>query len=130
MKGTSQRSFVFGGSSTQHKELYVVNLKVDPFGIDTTFPISVIGGADTPLLVSKAQQATWHTVLRMQTGRIGMVIDGRRVDFVSPESPSGLMLIPIAGRQSRSVGLKVMPKKDYEVNVLMEVAKPEVSAWE
>ena len=79
MKGTSQRAFVFGGSSTQHKELYVVNLKVDPFGIETTFPISVIGGADTPLLVSKAQQATWHTVLRMQTGRIGMVIDGRRV---------------------------------------------------
>ena len=40
------------------------------------------------------------------------------------------MLIVIAGRQSRSVGLKVVPKKDYEVNVLMEAAKPEVSAWE
>ena len=38
--------------------------------------------------------------------------------------------IPIAGRQSRSVGLKVMPKKDYEVNVLMEAAKPEVGACE
>ena len=38
--------------------------------------------------------------------------------------------IPIARRQSRSVGLKVMPKKDYEVNVLMEAAKPDVSAWE
>ena len=130
VRGTSQRAFVFGGSSTQHKELYTVDLKVDPFGIATTFPISVIGGADTPLLVSKAQQATWHTILRMQTGRIAVMIEGRRVEFVSPESPSGLMLIPIAARQSRSVGLKVMPKKDYEVNVLMESAQPDVSAWE
>ena len=121
---------MFGGSSTQHKELYTVDLKVDPFGIATTFPISVIGGADTPLLVSKAQQATWHTILRMQTGRIAVMIEGRRVEFVSPESPSGLMLIPIAARQSRSVGLKVAPKKDYEVNVLMESAQPDVSAWE
>ena len=70
VQGETQRSFVFGGSATQHKEQFVVQVKVDPFGIETMSPVSVITGADTPLPVSMAQKAEWHTVLRMPTGRI------------------------------------------------------------
>ena len=66
----------------------------------------------------------------MRTGRIGMVIHGRRVDFVSPESSSRLMFIPIISRQSRPVGLKVMPRKGYKVNVQVKAARPEMGNWD
>ena len=113
------RAFVFGGSSVRHHELFNVELKINVFGMETTIDVSIISGQATPLLVSKKQLSLWKTVIHVETGRVEMLLNGKRVTFISPETKAGLQLLPIDARQAGQVGVNVKPG-GYEVNMLID----------
>ena len=113
------RAFVFGGSSERHDELFNVNLRINVFGMETTMEVSIISGQSTPLLVSKKHLSLWRTVIHVESGRMEMLLRGRRITFISPESPKGLQLLPIDARQVGTMGVNVNPG-GYEVNMLAE----------
>ena len=81
--------------------------------------VSIISGKSTPLLVSKKQLSLWRTVIHVESGRMEMLLRGRRITFISPESPKGLQLLPIDARQVETMGVNVKPG-GYEVNMLAE----------
>ena len=48
-----------------------------------------------------------------------MLLNGKRVTFISPETKAGLQLLPIDARQAGQVGVNVKPG-GYEVNMLID----------
>ena len=98
-----------GGLIERHHELFTVELKINVFGMETTIGGSIISGQATPLLVSKKQVSLWKTVTHVENGRVQMLLSGKRVTFISPETKAGLQLLPIDALQVGQVGVNVKP---------------------
>ena len=102
----SNKCFVFGGAWKKYQELYQVQLKATIFGVRHAFNVSIISGNDTPLLISRRQMADWNCVLNMKEGQVTCNVDGNVVEFLCPESRTGLMLLPILDSQAQACGLR------------------------
>ena len=87
--------------------------------METTIDVSIISGQATPLLVPKKELSLWKTVMHVKTGRVEMLLNGKRVTFISPETNAGLQLLPIDARQLGQVGFNLKPG-GYEVNMLID----------
>ena len=101
------RAFVCGGLLERHHKLFTVELKINVFGMETTIGGNIISSQATPLLVSKKQVSLWKTVIHVETGRVEMLRNGKRVNFISPERKEGRQLLPIDARQVGQFGANV-----------------------
>ena len=104
----------------KHKELYCVEHNVDILGMKTTMNASVIAGSNTPLLISKKQLGLWQAIIHMDSSKLELVVNGRRITFITPESKAGLQLLPIHSQQLAAVGVNLRPGEGCEVNMLLE----------
>ena len=85
----------------------------------TTIDVSIISSQATPLLVSNKQLSLWKTVIHVETGRVEMLLNGKRATFISSETKAGLHLLPIDACQVGQVGVNVK-LGGYKVNILIK----------
>ena len=61
--------------------------------------VSVVQGDKTPLVISKEQLADWNALIDVAQNAIELEINQQRVQYVCPESRSGLTLLPLVGME-------------------------------
>ena len=61
----------------------------------------------------------WNTVIHVGTGSVEMLLNQRKITFISPESKTGLQLLPIDIRNFGQGGVNLKPG-GFEVNMLID----------